>query len=60
MVENLPAVQETRARSMGQEDTLEKGMATQYSCLKNSMDRGAWWAIVHEREFGLMSTLTTD
>ena len=20
----------------------------QYSCLENSMDRGAWWAIVHE------------
>ena len=20
----------------------------QYSCLKNSMDRGAWWATVHE------------
>ena len=19
----------------------------QYSCLENSMDRGAWWAIVH-------------
>ena len=60
MVENLPAVQETRARSMGQEDPLEKGMATQYSCLENSMDRGAWWAIVHGREWGLMSTLTTD
>ena len=28
---------------------LEKEMAypLQYSCLKNSMDRGAWWAIVH-------------
>ena len=21
--------------------------ALQYSCLENSMDRGAWWAIVH-------------
>ena len=20
----------------------------QYSCLENSMDRGSWWAIVHE------------
>ena len=20
----------------------------QYSCLENSMDRGAWWAIVHD------------
>ena len=23
------------------------GNSLQYSCLKNSMDRGAWWAIVH-------------
>ena len=24
------------------------GNPLQYSCLKNSMDRGAWWATVHE------------
>ena len=23
------------------------GNSLQYSCLKNSMDRGAWWAAVH-------------
>ena len=23
------------------------GMSLQYSCLKNPMDRGAWWATVH-------------
>ena len=23
------------------------GSPLQYSCLENSMDRGAWWAIVH-------------
>ena len=23
------------------------GKPLQYSCLKNSMDRGAWWATVH-------------
>ena len=23
------------------------GSPLQYSCLKNSMDRGAWWAMVH-------------
>ena len=40
MVKNLPAVQETRVWSLGWEDPLEKGMATQ-SCLENSMDRGA-------------------
>ena len=24
------------------------GSPLQYSCLENPMDRGAWWAIVHE------------
>ena len=24
-----------------------KGYSLQYSCLKNSMDKGAWWATVH-------------
>ena len=28
MVKNLPAMQETQARSLGQEDPLEEGMAT--------------------------------
>ena len=23
------------------------GNSLQYSCLENSVDRGAWWAIVH-------------
>ena len=33
-----------RVLSLGQEDPLEKGMATpvQYSCLENPTDRGAW------------------
>ena len=30
---NLPAVQETRVRSLGQEDPLKKGMATHSSIL---------------------------
>ena len=40
-VKNLPAMQEAWILSLGQEDPLEKGMATpfQYSCLENSMDR---------------------
>ena len=25
----------------------ENGNSLQYSCLKNSTERGAWWAIVH-------------
>ena len=33
MVKNLPAVQETGVRSLGQEDPLEKGMATHSSIL---------------------------
>ena len=31
MVKNLPAMQETRVQSLGQEDPLEKGMATHSS-----------------------------
>ena len=33
MVKNLPAVQETQVRALGQEDPLEKGMATHSSML---------------------------
>ena len=33
MVKNLPAMQETRVQSLGQEDPLEKGMATHSSIL---------------------------
>ena len=49
MVKSLPAVWETWIRSLGQEDPLEKEMATHSSILawKNSMDRGDWWATVH-------------
>ena len=41
--------QEMRVQSLGWEDPLEEEMATllQYSCLKNFMDRGAWWVTVH-------------
>ena len=47
MVNNLPAMLETRVRFLGQEEPLEKEMATQYSCLENHMDRGSWRATVH-------------
>ena len=33
MVKNLPAVQETQVQSLGQEDPLEKGIATHASIL---------------------------
>ena len=35
MVKDLPSVQEIWVRSPDQEDPLEKGKATQYSCLEN-------------------------
>ena len=38
-VKRLPAMRETWVRSLGQEDPLEKEMAT-HSCLENSMDGG--------------------
>ena len=42
-------MQETPVRSLGQEDPLEKELAThsKYSCLENPMERGAWWATIH-------------
>ena len=47
-VKNLPAMQETWVQSLGWEEPLEKQMATHssYSCLGNSMDRGAWCTTV--------------
>ena len=49
MIKNLPAVQETQVQSSGQEDPLEKEMATHSSVLarKYPMDRGVWQAVVH-------------
>ena len=43
MIKNLPAMWETWVRSLGQEDTLEKGMETHSSILAwgNPMDREA-------------------
>ena len=48
-VKNLPAVLETRVQSLGQEDSLEEGMATHSSILawRIPVDRGAWRATVH-------------
>ena len=48
-VKNPPAMRETWVQSLGWEDRLVKGMATQSSILvwRIPMDRGTWWAIVH-------------
>ena len=45
----MQEMQETWARSLSQEDSLEGEMATCSSILawRNPKDRGAWWAIVH-------------
>ena len=42
-------MQKTQVQSLGQEDPPGEGNGNplQYSCLENSMDRGAWWATVH-------------
>ena len=32
---------------LGRSPEEENGYPLQYSCLENSMDRGAWWARVH-------------
>ena len=48
MVKNLLAIQETRVRSLGWEDSPGEGNGNpfQHSYLENPMDRGAWWATV--------------
>ena len=48
MVKNLPAMQRTCIRSLGQEDSLEKGMATHSSIL-------AWKISWTEESGGLQS-----
>ena len=48
MAKNPPAMQETQVRYLGQEDPLEKGMATHYSIL-------AWKIPWTEEPYGLQS-----
>ena len=52
MVKNLPAnAGDTRdvglIPRLGRSPGIGNGNSLQYSCLENSMDRGAWWATVH-------------
>ena len=60
MVKNLPAMQETRVQSLGWEDFPEErnGNKLQYSYLENSMDSGAWWAIVMGSQLDMTEQLT--
>ena len=50
-VKNLPVVQKTRVRSLGQEDPLEKGMATHSSILA--------WKIPWTEEPGRLQRVAT-
>ena len=54
-VKSLPAMRETWVRSLGQEDPLEKEMATHSSIVQSiPIDKGAWQATVH----GVMKSQT--
>ena len=48
-VKSLRAMQETRVRSLGWEDSPGEGNGNplQYSCLENTVGGGAWQATVH-------------
>ena len=50
MVRNLPANTGFEGLIPGSEGSPgeRNGYPLQYSCLENSMDRGGWWATVHE------------
>jgi len=57
VLKNPPAKQVMWVRSLGRKDPLEEEMAPHYSfCLKNLMNKGAWWATVH----GLAKSGTTE
>ena len=60
-VKNLPVMLETRVWSLGQQDSLDQegnGCPLQYSCLENSMNRGAWQGYISPR--GCKELDTTD
>ena len=47
-VKYLPAMQGKQVQSLVVRSPREgNGNPLQYSCLENSIDRGAWWATVH-------------
>ena len=49
MVKNLPEVQEKPSSipGLGRYSGEGNGNPLQYFCLENSMDRGAWKAVIH-------------
>ena len=57
-VKDLPAMQETQVRSLGQEKSPGEGYGYpfQHSSLENPVDRGAWWA----KAMGSQESETTE
>ena len=47
MVKNPPTRDPGSIFGLGRSRGGGNGNSLQYSCLENSMDRGAWWATVH-------------
>ena len=52
VVKNLPAKAGNArdlglTRGLGRSPRVGNGNSLQYSCLENSIDRGAWWSTVH-------------
>ena len=58
IVKRLPAMQETRVQSLGQEDPLEKEMATHSSTL--SWKFHGWRSLVDYSPWGLKESDTTE
>ena len=60
MVKNLPAMQETRLQSLGQEDPPEEGTyySLQHSCLENAGDKGTWQATVAKSQTSVSDSHT--
>ena len=64
VVKNLPtnAGDTVSIPGLGRSPEEGNGYPLRYSFLRNSMDRGAWWATVHgchKRSWTLLSNLTT-
>ena len=62
VIQNPPANAEdvSSVPGSGRSPGVGNGNALQYSCLENSMDRGAWWATVPELSKSLENSSSTQ